>query len=768
MITSIELHNWKTHKDTKLDFAKGTNVLVGMMGAGKSSIMDAISYGLFGTFPAVQNRRVAIKDLITSRPVQESEASVRINFTLDGNQYSVLRSISGREGARATLEKNGAYLQSQPQRVSEEIERVLKVDYDLFSRAIYSEQNRLDYFLELRATDRKKQIDELLGLDKFARAQENATSLINKIKDTIKEHEKLVVAFDSAKASREINELSGELDAIRAKRKQLESDYVSIKKETSSVDAELKTAKESLTRKMGLAKEAAEIRSKLELIGTEMKKLGALKLPTKEELEREVSETNKKLSEIKESEQHSIENERRSSRSLSEVEAAIKLIRQRVVERDRIQSEQKDMKIEAVEKELDGLNASMHDAEKRLATNQAQREETAKWIKELDRHLSKCPVCERELDEQMKGRLMEAKKSALSGAELAIKEAESEARAKRSEVEKLIKIIDKLRLGNARLKEYVGLDEQLRESEAKISTTKESYEKAKAQSESVRKERDALSASLSEISSRKEKRERLDSYSRQSVELEGRLVAKSKEADAISIDEGRVELIQKKFTDLSAKSSALSSEIDAHARYASDKQKLIDEKNEQLARINKIAGEINERKAAADNLAKFKNALDETQRVLRNKLVGSINDVMQGIWPEIYPYGDYTAIMLEATADDYILKVRTSNGRQEKWEELEGIASGGERSIGCLAMRVAFALVLVPNLRWMILDEPTHNIDEQGLSRFVRVFNETLPRIIDQIFIITHDEALKHASSSRTYVLTRNKAEGGATAILEQ
>jgi DNA repair exonuclease SbcCD ATPase subunit len=153
---------------------------------------------------------------------------------------------------------------------------------------------------------------------------------------------------------------------------------------------------------------------------------------------------------------------------------------------------------------------------------------------------------------------------------------------------------------------------------------------------------------------------------------------------------------------------------------------------------------------------------------MRGRLISSINRVMQNIWPEIYPYADYSGIALEPGVNDYILKVRTSNSGKERWEDVDAIASGGERSIACLAMRVAFSLVLVPNLRWIILDEPTHNIDEQGLSRFIKVFNETLPRIIDQIFIITHDETLKQAASSKTYLLTRDKSAGGATIVQEQ
>ncbi|MDE1870108.1 MAG: hypothetical protein KGH71_03945, partial [Candidatus Micrarchaeota archaeon] len=329
------------------------------------------------------------------------------------------------------------------------------------------------------------------------------------------------------------------------------------------------------------------------------------------------------------------------------------------------------------------------------------------------------------------------------------------------------KEIDKLRLSTSRLKDYIGLDQLLVESEAKLRKFKEEAEIAKQHSEALKKSYEALTLKISQISSSKDKIDQFESYKRQSKEFEGHSSKKSAELSLIVVDESAVEKMQKEFVELSAMQSKVATEMVAHIRYISDKQKLIDEKNEQVKRINKIIGEIGEKKSAVDNLAKFKNALEETQKAMRARLVGSINNVMQGIWPELYPYNDYGAIMLDATSSDYILKVRTSSGKPEKWEIVEGIASGGERSIACLAMRVAFALVLVPNLKWIILDEPTHNIDEQGMSRFITVFNETLPRIIDQIFIITHDEQLKQASNAKTYLLTRNKAEGGATVVQE-
>ena len=149
MIRRIELINWKTHKDTVIEFQKGVNVLVGIMGAGKSSVMDAISFALFGAFPALVHKRVSLGNMIMSRPTEETHAEVRLDFDSDGSEYRVIRKISAKQGSDARIEKDGSYLQTQSERVTETIEEILKLDYDTFSRAVYSEQNGLEYFLDL-------------------------------------------------------------------------------------------------------------------------------------------------------------------------------------------------------------------------------------------------------------------------------------------------------------------------------------------------------------------------------------------------------------------------------------------------------------------------------------------------------------------------------------------------------------------------------------------------------------------------------------------
>ena len=153
----------------------------------------------------------------------------------------------------------------------------------------------------------------------------------------------------------------------------------------------------------------------------------------------------------------------------------------------------------------------------------------------------------------------------------------------------------------------------------------------------------------------------------------------------------------------------------------------------------------------------------DTEAMLRSKLIGSVNSLMQSVWSELYPYGDYTAIRLTAKKDDYLLESRVVLDGEEKWLGIDSVASGGERSLSCLAMRIAMSMVIVPNLRWIILDEPTHNVDSNGIDRLINMLSNNLPKVVDQVFIITHDESMKQISNARVYMLDRDKEVHGNT-----
>jgi exonuclease SbcC len=121
-----------------MNFSEGTNCFIGKMGAGKTSILDAICFALFGTFPTLQSKKLKLRDIIMKKPHQKQEASVELTFNINDSEWNVKRTIDANRST-AELRNNGKLVEApQPTKVTDEIERILKMNYDLFTRAVYS------------------------------------------------------------------------------------------------------------------------------------------------------------------------------------------------------------------------------------------------------------------------------------------------------------------------------------------------------------------------------------------------------------------------------------------------------------------------------------------------------------------------------------------------------------------------------------------------------------------------------------------------------
>ncbi len=767
MITSMELENWRAHGSTKIEFAKGTNILIGQMGAGKSSIMDALSFALFGTFPSIKNRKIAIGDIISNRPSQKSIAKVSLSFTAGEDSYKVEREISLKEPAKAKLEKNGRYVQSQPQRVTEEIEKALKVDYDLFSRAIYSEQNKIDYFLELNSSARKKQVDNLLGLDRFSTAQENATSLMNRLKEMISESERIASSLDSVKIAGQLKVLEDELKRGEEEQEVLSGRIEKINKEKAEISRKLSSIKESYAKKQSLGKEVAGAKSKLEVINREIGKLRAKQLPEKATLEREIAARESALQKARDEEKQILNRLQQIQAKKARAEQVLAKAHKDMGERESLEAALKAKSSNSVRSNIEKSSKELEVLQKELASCEAQSQEARKWVAELEKHVSKCPVCERDLTEEIKAMLISRKKEAaeLSSAKAAgMKEAISK---KRNEINAFEKELRVLTLAEEKLKLFGDIGKAIAESEKELASAAAEERTANQLRLSKSEEVSGSSEVLAGMKASREAIERHYSLKKERSKTEAEMLEKEKSISEITADQKDIDEASAAFVKISEEASKTAAMLSNISRELKDKAVQISEKKAEIKKIESIYKEISQKKAIIENISKFKNALQETQLVLRTRLINAINEIMQNMWPELYPYGDYSGVALMPSEDDYVLQLKVRKNGEETWTDVESIASGGERSIACIAMRVAFALVLVPNLKWLILDEPTHNIDKQGIDSFVNVFSETLPKVVDQIFIITHDEQLKQISNGKIYLLSRNKEAGEATFIEE-
>jgi len=201
-----------------------------------------------------------------------------------------------------------------------------------------------------------------------------------------------------------------------------------------------------------------------------------------------------------------------------------------------------------------------------------------------------------------------------------------------------------------------------------------------------------------------------------------------------------------------------------HAR-----KELLESAKRELENAEKTAGQVKQLREQVSGIEQscgklqlFTNSLRETQAQLRESLIETINEAMDSIWQSIYPYGDYTSAKMRVDEGNYELVVRDKSG---KWVRVEGILSGGERSAAAICIRIAFSLVLTRNLSWLILDEPTHNLDSTAVSTLGKMMRESLPELIQQVFVITHDKEMEKAASGTLHMLSRNKENDEPTQV---
>jgi exonuclease SbcC len=147
--------------------------LTGPTGSGKSSLIDAIVFSLYGSVPRIGQRDVAP---IVSLGLLE--ARVRFEFSLDGIDYTVARVVrrtkTGASTAEARLERDGEVLAGTADEVTETIERLLGLGFDHFTKSVVLPQGQFAAFLHDRPADRQKLLRELLDLGVYERMRDLA------------------------------------------------------------------------------------------------------------------------------------------------------------------------------------------------------------------------------------------------------------------------------------------------------------------------------------------------------------------------------------------------------------------------------------------------------------------------------------------------------------------------------------------------------------------------------------------------------------------
>ena len=161
----IRISGFLSYHDTvELDFTTFDLACIsGHNGAGKSSLLDAITWSLFGEARGksseVINLRQDVKAAEVALTFQHEENTYRVQRTLPRNKNTILEfQVRTQSGWKPLTEKTTRETQAR-------IEQTLHLDFETFVNASFFLQGRADQFTQQNATRRKEVLSNILGLE---------------------------------------------------------------------------------------------------------------------------------------------------------------------------------------------------------------------------------------------------------------------------------------------------------------------------------------------------------------------------------------------------------------------------------------------------------------------------------------------------------------------------------------------------------------------------------------------------------------------------
>ena len=216
----LTLKNFLSYRDASLNFrGLHTACICGSNGAGKSSLLEAITWAVWG------KSRAATEDDV----INGGATSVRVDFdfSCNGQGYRVIRSRT--RGRSSSLEfqvetKAGNFKSITAKGVratQDEIISCLKLDYDTFTNSAYLRQGRADEFMLRRPSERKQILADLLKLDRYEKLSGQAKDTGKEYKGKIEQLKLSLEPLENELAQR--GELAAQLKQLQQELSQLQT-----------------------------------------------------------------------------------------------------------------------------------------------------------------------------------------------------------------------------------------------------------------------------------------------------------------------------------------------------------------------------------------------------------------------------------------------------------------------------------------------------------------------------------------------------------------
>src|SRR5438270_685652 len=166
-ITRLRLRNYRVYEELDLELPPGLVGVYGPNGAGKSSLMESITFTLFG------RARTSKEEIRTSGV--NADCVAEVEFEHEGHLYLVRRTISGvNSTVKAQAHADGLQVAEGVRDTARYVRSILGMDDAAFRASVFAEQKQLAAFSGQTPAERKKLVLQLLGITPLDAARDLA------------------------------------------------------------------------------------------------------------------------------------------------------------------------------------------------------------------------------------------------------------------------------------------------------------------------------------------------------------------------------------------------------------------------------------------------------------------------------------------------------------------------------------------------------------------------------------------------------------------
>jgi len=291
IIKRLSMKNIRSYKSIELELPKGSVLLSGDIGSGKTSILLGLQFALFGLQPGQKGASLM--------RAGESEAEVELEFELNEDTIVIKRGIKRSKNGSISQDSNIISVNGieEDLSTSEAKNRVIDLlEYPkefakksnlLYKYTVYTPQESMKEIIQENPDIRLDTLRHIFGIDRYKRIKENLDIFLQKIKEAVKIKEVEI---------REMNPIREKLGIENEKKiglakevNNLNLEYSEILKKKQEQEIKIKEYETKISEKnnlnTGIIKSEAELRGKKELKSRTEREIELIKNQIKERIE---------------------------------------------------------------------------------------------------------------------------------------------------------------------------------------------------------------------------------------------------------------------------------------------------------------------------------------------------------------------------------------------------------------------------------------------------------------------------------------------------